>query len=84
MNTKDILATLSVPMATEELDNITFQMREIVYQFERGELTESEFKELMRDIQLNESIAESSAELQQKAYLNQIVTAVITAGKIVV
>lgn len=84
MNTQDILQALNVPLATDELNNTTYQMREIVYQYERGELSESEFKELIRDIQLNESIAESSAELQQKAYLNQIVTAVITAGKIVV
>lgn len=84
MNTKDVLQALNMQGATQELDDIAFQMREIVYQYERGELSESEFKELMKDIQLNESIAESSAELQQKAYLHQVITAVITAGSILV
>lgn len=84
MNTKDVLQALNMQGVTPELDDIAFQMREIVYQYERGELNESEFKELMRDIQLNESIAESSAELQQKAYFHQVITAVITAGSILV
>jgi hypothetical protein len=84
MNTKDLLQALNMQGVTQELDDIAFQMREIIYQYERGELNESEFKELMRDIQLNESIAESSAELQQKAYFHQVITAVITAGSILV
>ena len=84
MNTKDVLQALNMQGVTPELDDIAFQMREIVYQYVRGELNESEFKELMRDIQLNESIAESSAELQQKAYFHQVITAVITAGSILV
>ena len=84
MNTKDILTSLSIPLATDELNGITAQMREIVYQYERGELSESEFKELLQDIQINESIAESSAELTHKAYLNQIITAVVATANILV
>lgn len=84
MNTNEILQALNVSLVTEELNNITAQAKEIVYQYQRGELSESEFKELISDIQLNQSIAESSTELEHKAYLHNVLTAVISAGSILV
>jgi hypothetical protein len=83
MNTTEIKQAIGIQYPTQELADIAQQLLEITAQFEQGQMSESEYKELIQDIQLNQSIAESATELQHKQYLHNILTTIVSAASIV-
>lgn len=83
MNTTEIKQAIGIQYPTQELADIVQQLLEITAQFEQGQMSESEYKELVQDIQLNQSIAESATELQHKQYLHNVLTTIVSAASIV-
>ena len=83
MNTLEIKQAIGIEYPTQELREIAQQLIEITQQFEQGKLSESEYRELLQDIQLNQNIAESATELQHKQYLHNILTTVVSAASII-
>ena len=62
----------------ENLNAIAFQLKEITEEFKHGELTPSEYKELLEDIDSMGIIAHGAAELNAQKQLNTIINTAIT------
>jgi len=62
----------------ENLNAIALQLKEITEEYKNGELTSSEYKELLKDIESMNIIAEGAAELNAQKQLNTIINTAIT------
>ena len=64
--------------ANENLNAIALQLKEITEEYKIGELTSSEYKELLEDIDSMGVIVNSAAELNAQKQLNTIINTAIT------
>jgi polyhydroxyalkanoate synthesis regulator phasin len=62
----------------ETLDAIAQQVKDITDEWKSGEITDSEYKELLEDIRSMNIIAEGAAELNAQKQLNTIINTAIT------
>lgn len=68
--------------ANENLNAIALQLKEITEEYKLGELTSSEYKELLEDIDSMGVIANGAAELNAQKQLNTIINTAITVASI--
>ena len=66
--------------ANENLNAIALQLKEITEEYKLGELTSSEYKELLEDIDSMGVIANRAAELNAQKQLNTIINTAITVA----
>ena len=64
--------------ANENLNAIALQLKEITEEYKIGELTSSEYKELLEDIDSMGVIVNGAAELNAQKQLNTIINTAIT------
>ena len=64
--------------ANENLNAIALQLKEITEEYKLGELTSSEYKELLEDIDSMGVIVNGAAELNAQKQLNTIINTAIT------
>lgn len=64
--------------ANENLNAIAIQLKEITEEYKLGELTSSEYKELLEDIDSMGVIVNGAAELNAQKQLNTIINTAIT------
>lgn len=64
--------------ANENLNAIALQLKEITEEYKIGELTSSEYKELLEDIDSMSIIVDGAAELNAQKQLNTIINTAIT------
>lgn len=64
--------------SNENLNAIALQLKEITEEYKIGELTSSEFKELLEDIDSMGVIVNGAAELNAQKQLNTIINTAIT------
>jgi polyhydroxyalkanoate synthesis regulator phasin len=62
----------------ENLNSIHQQLLDITEEWRNGEITDSEYKELLEDIRSMNIIAEGAAELNAQKQLNTIINTAIT------
>ena len=66
--------------ANENLNAIALQLKEITEEYKLGELTSSEYKELLEDIDSMGVIVNGAAELNAQKQLNTIINTAITVA----
>ena len=64
--------------ANENLNAIALQLKEITEEYKNGELTSSEYKELLEDIDSMGVIVNGATELNAQKQLNTIINTAIT------
>ena len=64
--------------ANEKLNAVALQLKEITEEYKNGELTPSEYKELLEDIDSMGIIANGASELNAQKQLNTIINTAIT------
>ena len=66
--------------ANENLNAIALQLKEITEEYKNGELTSSEYKELLEDIDSMGVIVNGASELNAQKQLNTIINIAITVA----
>jgi Cdc6-like AAA superfamily ATPase len=66
----------------ENLNAIALQLKEITEEYKNGELTSSEYRELLEDIDSMGIITNGAAELNAQKQLNTIINTAITVASI--
>lgn len=80
MNAQEVLNSLNSynNVHNAKLTSIANQLKEITEQYNTGELSASEYKELLEDIDTVGLIVEGSADLNAQKQLNTIINVAIT------
>jgi len=80
MSTQDILLNLSGYEFTKNahLAAVAVELKELTADFEKGDISASEYKELLEDISTSGIIVEDAAALAAQTELNKIINTAIT------
>lgn len=80
MNTNEVLNSLNSynDIQDAKLADIAAQVKDITEQFAAGDLSASEYKELLEDIASETAIVEGCADLNAQKQLNTIINVAIT------
>lgn len=84
MSAQEVLNSLNgySDVQNAKLAEIASQVKEITEQFNSGNLSASEYKELLEDIQSETAIVNDAAELNAQQQLHTIIDAAITVASI--